>query len=201
VSVICVSEWFIWQLLDYTFEDKSEFAMEQKLSDKKTEFSANFDKLLTSGKSFQKIFFAVPETNQIITKMNVNYFMEGVELMTHSGFKLTDMESSLIENSLIILQSANKFRDIFFLGRIETSGAEFYYIAFGYSKDILKDRKFFYSLNAYEWLMMPDLKPKLLQVALKVTSYFQGDPAHVERVSVVSDVWLCKFCNFHVISF
>lgn len=152
------------------------------------------EKILSSSVNFDKFF--IPNFSQIIKfrieseTMNINNFKEGVELMTHSCFKLTDMEASLIENSLIILQSANKFKDIFFLGRIETSGDESYYVAFGYSKDILKDRKFFYSLNVYEWVMMPDFKEKLLPVALKITSYFRGDPAHVERVSMVSDALL-----------
>lgn len=127
--------------------------------------------------------------------MNVKHFKENVELMTRSGFKLTDLESSLIENSLIILQSANKFRDVFFMGRIETGGSDRYYIAFGYSKDALKDRKFFYSLNGYEWFMMPDVKTELLPVALKATTCFQGDPAHVDKVSMVSfEVKIVKGC-------
>lgn len=119
--------------------------------------------------------------------MNVDEnFKENVELMLNSGFKLTDLEFGLIENSLIILQSANKFQRIFFMGRIETSGSDCYYIAFGYSQDIFKDRKFFYSLNAYEWFSMPLLKTKLLAVAARITNAFQGDPAHVEHVIMVS---------------
>lgn len=118
--------------------------------------------------------------------MNVQQFQEGVELMGHSCFKLTEMESSLIENSLIILQSDSKFRDIFFLGRIDTSGAERYYFAFGYCKDILKDRKFFYSLNGYEWFMMPIVKPKQLDIARQMKTCFRGDPAFLEDVSMVN---------------
>ena len=118
--------------------------------------------------------------------MNVNNFSECVELLSHSGFKLTDLESSLIENSLTILQSDNKFRDFFFVGRINTNGPDRYYIAFGYTNDILKDRKFFYSLNSYEWVLMPTVKPKLLPVARNATSFFRGDPAFVEDVCLVS---------------
>lgn len=118
--------------------------------------------------------------------MNVKNFNENVDLMAHSGFKLTEMESALIENSLIILQSANKFQEIFFVGRIDTSGTFNYYIAFGYSRDIFKDRKFFYSLNGYEWMMMPDVKNEMLPVARKVENFFRGDPAHVEEVYMVN---------------
>lgn len=117
--------------------------------------------------------------------MNVKQLQEGLELMNHSGFKLTDLESSLIENSLTILQSSNKFQDIFFLGRIDTvSDLNRYFLAFGYAKDILRDRKFFYSLNAYEWFMMPEVKPKLLPVARKAKSLLCGDPANVEEVAM-----------------
>lgn len=116
--------------------------------------------------------------------------------MSYSGFKLTEMESSLIENSLIILQSDSKFQDIFFCARIDTSGADRYYVAFGYSKDILKDRKFFYSLNGYEWVMMPEMKPKLMPVARNVKTYFRGDPAFVESVSMVK--LLVTSLRFHV---
>lgn len=118
--------------------------------------------------------------------MNVKNFNGHVEMMSQSGFKLTDMESALIENSLIILQSANKFQEIFFIGRIETSGTERYYIALGYRRDILKDKKFFYSLNAHEWFMLPELKQEQMVIARKVENFFTGDPAHTETVYMVS---------------
>lgn len=114
--------------------------------------------------------------------MNVDNFQDSLELMSHSGFRLTDLEAGLIENSLIVLQSQYKFKDIFFLGRINTSGTERYYIAFGYQKDIFKDRKFFYSLNAYEWVSMPDFKPKLLPFISQLTTMLCGDPMNVKEV-------------------
>lgn len=117
--------------------------------------------------------------------MNVEKFPENLQLMHQTGFTLTDLESALIENSLTILQSDNKFREIFFFGRIETTGPGYYYIAFGYGCDILQDRKFFYSLNAHEWVLMPSFRPKLWPIARNVTSHFRGDPAHVEEVCMV----------------
>lgn len=118
--------------------------------------------------------------------MNVANFPENLQLMQQTGFTLTDLESALIENSLTILQSDNKFNEIFFFGRIETSGPGFYYIAFGYGCDILKERKFFYSLNAYEWVLMPPFRPKLWNIARNARSFFRGDPAHVEEVCMVN---------------
>lgn len=119
--------------------------------------------------------------------MNVEHFQENLELMSHSGFKLTDLETKLIENSLIILQSDNKFQQIFFFGKIKTSSESypFYYIAFGYREDIFKDQKVFYSLNGYEWVQMPEIKQKLIEKALQAQALFTGDPMHVEYVCMV----------------
>lgn len=114
--------------------------------------------------------------------MNIEYFQENLDLMSHSGFRLTDLEADLIENSLIVLQSENKFRDIFFFGKIFTSSSDCYYIAFGYQQDILKDRKYFYSLNRYEWFMLPELKCKLIPYVQQMTSKLTGDPMNIEEV-------------------
>lgn len=117
--------------------------------------------------------------------MNVKNFREIIDLLAYSGFSLTETEAELIEDSLTILQSDNKFQDVFFWGKIKTITAESYYVAFGYSKDILRDRKFFYSLNGHEWVMMPDVKSKLWPIARKVKTGFRGDPAHVYEASMV----------------
>ena len=122
--------------------------------------------------------------------MNVETFKENLELMSHNGFRLKDLEAELVENSLIILQSENKLQEIFFFGRIETSSEDnsYYYIAFGYSTDIFKDQKIFYSLNGFEWVMMPEIKPKLLPITLQARSLLTGDPMHIEHVCVVSHI-------------
>lgn len=107
--------------------------------------------------------------------------------MSWSGTKLTEVEASLIENSLTILMSANKFQDIFFLGRLDTDVADRYYLAFGYKSDILKDRKYFYSLNGYEWFLMPNMKAKLMPIARQLRKYFHGDPTFIEKTQVDKD--------------
>lgn len=117
--------------------------------------------------------------------------------MKHSGIKLTYFEEKLIESSLIILQDAYKLREIFFFGRIETDNSpnEFYYISFGYQNDIIKDRKLFYSLNGYEWLLMPDVNPTLLTVALHVQKPFTGDILKLEDVCMVVKFIFCTLKN------
>jgi hypothetical protein len=122
---------------------------------------------------------------KIVEAMNVEYFRENFELMRHSGVTLTELEAALVENSLIIVQFENKLRDIFFFGRIDTSSTARYYIAFGYRSDILKDRQFFYSLNGHEWILMPELKPKLIPIALQARTLLSGEPMNVENVCMV----------------
>jgi radial spoke head protein 9 len=114
--------------------------------------------------------------------MNIENFQENRQFMSHSGFSLTELEAGLIENSLIILQSQNKFRDISFLARIDTSTTHRYYIAFGYQRSIFKDRKYFYSLNAHQWMLLPDPKPKLFQLVSQMKTPLSGDPMNVESV-------------------
>ncbi|KAG5673968.1 hypothetical protein PVAND_003964 [Polypedilum vanderplanki] len=72
----------------------------------------------------------------------------------------------------------------YFVGVIffKSDDGSYYYIAFGYKNDILKDRKFFYSLNAYEWIMIPHVKSKLLTIALQARTLFTGDPMNIEMV-------------------
>lgn len=122
--------------------------------------------------------------------MNVENFRENLELMSHSGFKLKDLEAALIENSLIILQSENKLQEIFFLGRIETTceNGNYYYIAFGYTCDLFKNIKMFYSQNGFEWVMMPEIKPKLLPITLQSRKLLTGDPMNIEYVYLVSPI-------------
>jgi hypothetical protein len=120
--------------------------------------------------------------------MNVGNFNEILDLMAYSGFRLTQMEAALIENSLIILQSSNKLHEIFFFGKIDTSGDQSYYIAFGYRRDVLKDRRFFYSLNGFEWVMLPEVKFELMEVARTAVNFFRGDPAHMEKVEMVTRI-------------
>lgn len=117
--------------------------------------------------------------------MNVNYLRDGLELMSYSGYKLSYEEAALLENSLIILQNENKFRDIFFWGKIDGVEKD-YYIAFGYVSDILRARKYFFSFNCIDWLQLPrNVKdPAQDHICLMVQDRFLGDPSYVMDVEL-----------------
>lgn len=115
--------------------------------------------------------------------MDVEHFQEYLHYASYSGNQLTQHQAALIENSLIVLQSENKFRQIFFWGRI--GGIENdYYIAFGYRKDCLCGRIFFYSINCYQWFLLLPSTPENCQTCLLIPNQFSGN------ISTLAEVYM-----------
>ncbi|ALC40088.1 CG31803 [Drosophila busckii] len=109
--------------------------------------------------------------------MNIEYFSEGLECLMYSGRKLSPEQRILIENSLIVLLQENRFSGMYFWGRI-TATKNDYYIAFGYTNDCLKDRRYFYSLDQYQWQLLPFVQsPKIFQATVLAREPFVGDPS------------------------
>uniref|UniRef100_A0A0A1X3V5 Radial spoke head protein 9 homolog n=1 Tax=Zeugodacus cucurbitae TaxID=28588 RepID=A0A0A1X3V5_ZEUCU len=116
--------------------------------------------------------------------MNIEYFNEGLECLMYCGQKLTPEQKVLIENSLIVLQNENRFTGMYFWGRINAITRD-YYIAFGYTQDCLKDRKFFYTIDGYQWMMLPFVhSPKIFQATILCREPFIGDPILVTTVEL-----------------
>lgn len=118
--------------------------------------------------------------------MNVEYFSEGLENLMYCGLKLSPEQRILIENSLIVLLQENRFSGMYFWGRI-TGILHDYYIAFGYTNDCLKDRKYFYSIDQYQWQLLPFVQtPKIFQATILARDPFEGDPCRMLYVRLVS---------------
>lgn len=118
--------------------------------------------------------------------MNVEFFSEGLECLMYCGRKLSPEQRILIENSLIVLLQENRFSGMYFWGRI-TATKNDYYIAFGYNNDCLKDRKYFYSLDQYQWQLLPFVQtPKIFQATILARDPFVGDPSLQIYVRLVS---------------
>ncbi|XP_013118282.2 radial spoke head protein 9 homolog [Stomoxys calcitrans] len=117
--------------------------------------------------------------------MDINYFKESLDSLMHSGVTLLSPEEMiLIENSLLALQAKNRFTYIYFWGRINGIERD-YFIAFGCLRDCLKDRKFFYSLDGYQWLMLPFLQcERGFQATLLCRQPFCGDPSSINCVKL-----------------
>lgn len=117
--------------------------------------------------------------------MNVDYFPEALQLLSYAGLPmLTAERACLIENSLIILQSENKFPHIFFWGCISGTDAD-YFIAFGYLKDCLRGRRFFFSIDHVHWYLLPPANPEQYAATLLAEPQFTGDISII--IEVVMD--------------
>lgn len=104
----------------------------------------------------------------------------------YCGIKLSPEQKILIENSLIVLQNENRFADMYFWGRINGIEND-YYIAFGYTRDCLRDRKYFFSIDGFQWLLLPFVhNPKTFQATMLCQTPFSGDPSLVTFVKLAS---------------
>lgn len=126
------------------------------------------------------VFFHI----HIRIKMNILYFKESLEFISFCGNSLTHEKAILIENSLIVLQSENKFQDIFFWGCINATEHD-YYIAFGYRNDCLSGRRFFYSINCYKWYLLPPCNPENIVLCLRSEKNLSGDVSFMEDIQMV----------------
>ncbi|KAF5274263.1 hypothetical protein FQR65_LT04381 [Abscondita terminalis] len=118
--------------------------------------------------------------------MNLEHILNSLDTLSHSGIVITSEESMILHNSLLILQNENHFRNIFFWGRIYGTEKD-YYISFGYVKDALEGRIYYYSTNCLDWglLPLPTENAKLL-TPLCVTK-FRGDPSNVDEILIDKD--------------
>ncbi|KAJ8975326.1 hypothetical protein NQ317_008312 [Molorchus minor] len=128
--------------------------------------------------------------------MNLNFVLDTLHSSGHFGHVISTEESLVLHNSLLILQNENHFRNVFFWGKI--FGAEKdYYIAYGYTRDALHGRIYYYSSNCVRWGLLPQPTKKWdvvnAFVFYKVSStilqcrQLQGDPALVIDVLIEKD--------------
>lgn len=115
--------------------------------------------------------------------MNVDNFKSSLECMSYCGINLDPEKTALIEKSLIILQSENKFSQIFFWGRINGIEND-YYIAFGYTEDCARARRFFFSVNCIKWYLLPPHNPDQYEACILIPDQFQGDITRITEVTM-----------------
>lgn len=116
--------------------------------------------------------------------MNLEYFDESLKLISYCGTTLGPEMKTIIESSLTALQGDHKLTNMFFWGRINGI-EEDYYVAYGYTMDCLRKRRFFYSTNGYNWFLMPEVNPELTEACLVCTEMFNGDPTMFIDVTLV----------------
>lgn len=117
--------------------------------------------------------------------MNVEYFREGFELLSYAGAHLlNEEEKALLENALVVLQSTNQLHKIFFWGRICAVNGD-YYIAFGYLKDSLRGRRFFFSKDCVQWFLLPPANTEHYLASLLAPEPLSGDISEIHEVEMV----------------
>lgn len=118
--------------------------------------------------------------------MNVDYFRESLDLLSHGGVHmLNDEQKALLEHSLIVLHSDNQLSCVFFWGRLTAVSGD-YFIAFGYTKDALRTRRFYFSKNCCAWFLLPPAGPNMLEASLLAELPLTGDISEVHNIQMVS---------------
>lgn len=118
--------------------------------------------------------------------MNVDYFRESLDLLSYGGgHMLNEEQKALLEHSLIVLQSDNQLSCVFFWGRITAANGD-YYVAFGYTKDALRTRRFYFSKNCCAWFLLPPANLNMLEASMLADRPLTGDISEVHNVKMVS---------------
>ncbi|XP_011300961.1 radial spoke head protein 9 homolog [Fopius arisanus] len=114
--------------------------------------------------------------------MECTKLQDVAEKIGYTGVCIGAERVQLLRNSLLTLQNENHFRKTYYWGRINGTDND-YHIAFGYAKDCLKDRRFFYSLDCLDWFLLPrPTKCGKLLTPLSPT-LFDGNPSIVTNIS------------------
>lgn len=69
--------------------------------------------------------------------------LDTLDLLGYGGICIGTENSQLLQNSLLILQTENHFRNCYYWGRINAVQND-YHIAYGYEKECLNGRVYFY---------------------------------------------------------
>lgn len=104
-----------------------------------------------------------------------------------SGIILSPEQKAALQTSLVILQSENKFKKVYFWGRIFGIKDD-YYIAQGCDKDEMIGRRTFYSKDCIRWGLLPPATKAMREQSKLAKGRFMGDPSyefeHVETKKV-----------------
>ncbi|XP_050302634.1 radial spoke head protein 9 homolog [Anthonomus grandis grandis] len=115
--------------------------------------------------------------------MNIESLLECLSTIGHYGHIVSTEEQIVLQNSLLILQNENHFRNVFLWGKILGADKD-YYVAYGYVKDVLYGKIYYYSTNCVDWGLLPQPTKNGLLLTPLCTTRFQGDPALVIDVLI-----------------
>ncbi|XP_060531950.1 radial spoke head protein 9 homolog [Cylas formicarius] len=115
--------------------------------------------------------------------MNIDSVLDSLQLIGTFGHIISTAESLILHNSLLILQTENHFQNVFYWGKILGTEDD-YYIAYGYSKDILLKRTYYYSKDCINWGLLPQPNNIGLELTPLCKTNFQGNAALVTEIKM-----------------
>ncbi|KAL1462706.1 hypothetical protein WDU94_014520 [Cyamophila willieti] len=118
--------------------------------------------------------------------MDVEFLREYLQYTLSTGISLSTERTSIVQNSLRVLQDQAKFRHMYFWGIIYGTSKD-YYVAYGVRNDAL-DRIFYYSLDGIAWVLIPNplSNENAITLTLDCRTRFQGDPMLVREVEDIA---------------
>ncbi|KAJ3307590.1 Radial spoke head protein 9, partial [Gonapodya sp. JEL0774] len=96
-------------------------------------------------------------------------------LASGSGFTLNVEERAVLASSLAVLRDAERLHQVRLWGKV-LAMSRAYYVATGWGDDYFR-RKYFYSMDAVTWLLLPDVTAEEQKAAGRIPGRFTGDIA------------------------
>eukprot|EP01105_Mastigella_eilhardi_P012342 TRINITY_DN282_c0_g2_i1.p1 TRINITY_DN282_c0_g2~~TRINITY_DN282_c0_g2_i1.p1 ORF type:complete len:334 (+),score=94.03 TRINITY_DN282_c0_g2_i1:47-1003(+) len=104
-------------------------------------------------------------------------FLQSSYIQTGGGRGLSTEEKASLQTSLVVLQANSKLHSVRFWGMVLGTQRD-YYIAEGLQSDLTfghTTRKIFCSVDAVDWVMLPDISEETRQHCAKIRGRFMGN--------------------------
>lgn len=102
-----------------------------------------------------------------------------------AGFTLNAEEQSVLNSSLTVKKSEEKFESVSLVAKILGIKSD-YYVAQANREDVF-DRKYFYCIDMLKWLELPEVAEAEIEASAHMLGRFTGDPAFEYRAEGITE--------------
>ncbi|XP_014600639.1 PREDICTED: radial spoke head protein 9 homolog [Polistes canadensis] len=113
--------------------------------------------------------------------MEYSKLLDTIDTLGYAGICVSTENSQLLKNSLLILQKENQFRKCYYWGKINAIQND-YHIAYGYKKDCMNGKIYYYSMDGLNWLLLPKPEKYAKFLTPLAINKFEGEPSIVTNV-------------------
>ncbi|XP_066598172.1 radial spoke head protein 9 homolog [Prorops nasuta] len=114
-------------------------------------------------------------------QMDCGKLIESLDILGYAGICVGVENSQVLQNSLLILQQENHFKKCYYWGKINGIHND-YHVAYGFERDCMNGKKFYYSIDGMNWLLLPDSTKCARFLTPLAINQFEGDPSIVTNV-------------------